>query len=211
MLNLFYSKIPRYRLATDGRKYYLIDSDSDLFSKYIIFPEKFSQAAYEISKESYEGLLKKVSTIGSNGIGVISVSASTLPYASLLYLFLKSVPVGFLEDNYVLTFLLTVFIAFISNTIINSLFKLKSIAFLKTLNSEKRMTIARVDISSKRKIWINNLLQIGLFVLLPFVIASIEHQFLSFLILYCGIMVFLNQHRMFFVRASQLSIDFVIT
>ncbi len=58
MFKLFYSKIPQYCLASDEKNFYLVDLDSDLFSKYIIFPNKLSQKVYEIDEQKYKALKK---------------------------------------------------------------------------------------------------------------------------------------------------------
>ncbi|WP_251420940.1 hypothetical protein [Lactococcus muris] len=210
MLKLFYSKIPQYCLASDGKKYYLVDSDSDLFSRYIIFPNKFSQKVYEIDEKKYEALLKNVDTIGSKGISVINISAITLPFASILYIIFKIVPVQLIEENYFFALGASIVMAFVSYKIMNLFFKHRNIIFLNSLKSREKLVLKNLDSIKTRKIWINNFLQISLFLLLPLFISAKEHNFLSILLIYCGFMMFQIQHRMFFIRALSLGLSFSI-
>ncbi|MGX7048479.1 hypothetical protein RU86_GL001790 [Lactococcus piscium] len=158
----------------------------------------------------YNKLLKKVNTTGGFGIGILSVSAMTLPFSSLLYILLKIVSATFFESKYFILFLISLLFAFITHLSVNLFFKKKNIIHLKLLKSERKLLIKKLDKISKQKIWINNVLQFIIFIFMPFGIAVVEHQFISLLIVYFGGLLFLNQHRMFFVRASEINVDFII-
>lgn len=210
MLKLFYSKIPQYCLASDEKKFYLVDLDSDLFSKYIIFPNKLSQKAYEIDKKKYKALKKNVETIGSKGTNIVNISAITLPFASILYMIFKLVPVQLIEEKYFFVLGISIIMAFLSYKTMNLFFKYKNTVFLSSLKSKEKIVLKNLDSIKSRKIWVNNFLQIILFLLIPLFISIKEHNFLSILLMYFGLIMFQIHHRMFFIRALSLDISFSI-
>lgn len=210
MFKLFYSKIPQYCLASDEKKFYLVDLDSDLFSKYIIFPNKLSQKVYEIDEQKYKALKKNVETIGSNGTNVINISAITLPFASMLYMAFKMVPIQLIKEKYFFILGISIIMAFLSYKTMNLFFKHKNAVFLNSLKSKEKLVLKNLDSIKVRKIWINNFLQIILFLLVPLFISIKEHNFFGILLIYLGIIMFQIHHRMFFIRALPLDIYFSI-